>query len=54
MKLPTGKNNPWNVKKKTPKHRAYEAGKLIEAQQEMIQAVMNQLVPAYCMGQDES
>ena len=53
MKLPKGKNNPWNVKKKTPKHRAYEAGKLAEAQQQLMQAVMNSLVPAYCMGQDE-
>ena len=53
MKLPKGKNNPWNVQKKTPKHRAYEAGKLADAQQGIIQAVMNQLVPQYCMGQDE-
>ena len=53
MKLPKGKNNPWNVQKKTPKHRAYEAGKLAEAQQGVLDAVMSQLVPQYCMGQDE-
>ena len=52
-KLPTGKNNPWKVQKKTPKHRFYEAEKLAEAQQGIIHAVMSQLVPQYCMGQDE-